>query len=163
MSFEIAQHKAPRKAHKSARLKRLPQRPLREHQQLRFNPIDPRRSLHQLQQMMQQRVADRIHRRLRLAERVHVPNHRLGSLANAERIPHNVPRLQRNKARKNAAVQVLEQHVRGAAIVPVQPPLPALSLVAQQWPQLRRGEVAKVQDLELRERDSAIGSIALDL
>ncbi len=49
-----------------------------------------------------------------------------------------MPGLKRDKARKNTAVEIVKQQGGVACVVPVQAWQPALGLVAQQGPQLRR-------------------------
>ena len=57
--------------------------------------------------------------------------------------------VERDEAGKDAGVEILEEELGGALVVPAQALLPDARLGFEQGAQLARGEVAQVEDLEL--------------
>ena len=99
--------------------------------------------------MMEKGVADGVGGGLCFTEGVDVSDDGFCALENAECIADDATAPKSNITGKDAAIEVLEQHGGGAGVVPVKAALPAVRFIAQEWLQLRRGEVAEVKDLEL--------------
>jgi hypothetical protein len=114
------------------------QRAGREQEQLRFDAVDARGVLEEFNEVVEQGVADGIVEALGLVEGVEVADDGLGGLEDAKSISTDDAVAQGDVAGKDAAVEVFKDHVGSACVVPVQAALPALGLVAQQRPQLRR-------------------------
>ena len=80
---------------------------------------------------------------------VGIADDRLVAFVDAEGEAADATAVERDKAGQDAGVEVLQEEFGGAAVVPAEPPLPDVGLGLEQRPQLTRGEVPEVENLEL--------------
>ena len=94
--------------------------------------------------------------RCTVPQRKSIPNYGFMAFVNTETVAADAPAIERNIALQNAGLKILQEKLGGAAIVPAQTLAPELSFLLQQRPQLTPGEVAQVENFELR-RDRQAG------
>src|SRR5579871_2280886 len=118
-------------------------------QQLRFHPMDSRRLLQGFDHMRQQ--PDFYLTRIRQAAPVcykQIADHSLAALVNEKRVPKDTAAVNRGIARKDLGVDVAQNHLRRAGVVPRQKLCPQPGFIVEQGPKVDGGKVPEVENLQ---------------
>ena len=97
------------------------------------------------------------------AGRVGVTYDRFVALVDAEGEAADAAAVEGDEAGEDAGVEVLEEELGGAAIVPAEAGLPDSGLGFEQGTKLARGEVPEVEDLELSGDGHELGKYSVEL
>src|SRR6266853_4906446 len=118
-------------------------------QKLRLNPLDAGRMLQELEQVVQQELRDGNHLRRVVRQGEGVAYYGFLSFVDAEGKAADASAIERDKSGQDAGVEVLQQKLGGALVVPAQALVPETRLGFEQGTQLTRRKMAEVQDFEL--------------
>ena len=116
-------------------------------QQLRLNAVDPGRLLERFDHVRQQPFLHGIAalRRL-LGVHKQIADHAFAAFVHKEGVAQHALAFHRGVAWQNARIHVAQDHLRRAAVIPGKLPRPGVRFLIQQPAQVRRAEVAQVQD-----------------
>jgi hypothetical protein len=103
----------------------------------------------QIEQMLEKDVGDVEGLLLIAGDGVGIADDRFVSLVDAESEAADAASVECDETGKDVGVEVLQEEFGGAAIVPAEALLPDVGLRFKQGPQLARGKVPEVEDLEL--------------
>jgi hypothetical protein len=103
----------------------------------------------ELEQVMKKRLGDVEHLSLVVRDGEGVAHDGFLAFVDTEGETADASSIERDEAGKDAGVEVLEEKLGGALVVPAQALLPEARLGFQQRTQLSRGKMAKIQNLEL--------------
>jgi hypothetical protein len=146
---EVAEHEEAGEAVEAGGEERAVEGAGGEHEELGFDAADAGCVLEELDEVVEEGFADGVAGGGGLVEGVDVADDGLIGLVDAEGVALEDAVAEGDEAGEDATVEVFEEHLGGAGVVPVKALLPMVGLVAEQGAELRRGEVAEVEDLEL--------------
>ena len=105
--------------------------------------------LQELEQVVEEELRDLKHLRRFVRDGEGVADDGLLAFVDAEGEAADASAVERDEAGQDAGVEVLEEELGGALVVPAQALLPEARLGFEQRAQLPRGKMAEVQNLEL--------------
>jgi hypothetical protein len=118
-------------------------------EKLGFDAAYAWRVLQELEELMQELLGDVKHLRRIVCNCEGIANYGLLPFIDAEGEAADAPAVERDEAGQDTGVEILKEKLGGALIVPAEALFPEARLGFKQRAQLARGEVTKVQDLEL--------------
>ncbi len=118
-------------------------------EKLRFDALDAGGVVQELEQVVEEGLGDLKHLRRVVGDGEGVADDGFLAFVDAEGEAADAAAIERDEAGQDAGVEVLEEELGGALVVPAQALLPDARLGFEQGAQLTRGEMAEVQDLEL--------------
>ena len=118
-------------------------------QKLRLDPLDAGGVMQELEQLVEKGLRDLKHLRGVVGYGEGVADDGLLAFVDAEGEAADASAVERDKAGQDAGVEILQEQLGGALVVPAQALLPEARLGFEQRAQLTRGEMAEIQDLEL--------------
>jgi len=79
-----------------------------------------------------------------------IANHSLAAFVYKKRIAENASAIEGRVARKNLGIDVAQNHVGGAAVIPGEQAGPEVDPLVEQRAQVRRGEMPEIENLHSR-------------
>ena len=126
-------------------------------EELGFDALDAGGVVKELEELMEERLRDVQHLRGVVGDGEGVTDDGFLGFVDAEGEAADAAAVERDEAGQDAGVEVLEEELGGALVVPAETLLPDARLGFEQRAELTRGEVAEVQDLELGRDCHALG------